>query len=279
MAELNIGKHCNVASCHILDFLPCPCNGCGLDYCKEHMAYESHQCPRKDLTGSPVSDNQSTETKSYSCSFKNCDRRELVPINCEACEENFCLLHRHGVDHCCKCLSQPQERMTQTAEHVRQLLATGNGCQKQKVAPKSQKAKATAAKVALMKLKQKAIGDKGIPDTDRLFFKIVLPLGSKITSAPVYLTRTSTVGRAVDKLATILNVKNENNVATAKRLCLFDSEHGVMLPNDQQLCVLLENNEESTEAVDVYNGCTLIFEYIDRSLNKLPSLEEYEQFL
>lgn len=278
MAELKIGKHCSVASCHILDFLPCPCNGCDLDYCKEHMAYESHQCPRKDLTGCRVTDSQATETKSYSCSFKDCDRRELVPINCEACTENFCLLHRHGVDHACKFLIQPQERMTQTAEHVRQILAAGNGCEKRKVAPKSAKAKATAAKVALMKLKQKAVGDKGIPDVDKVFFKIVLPLGSRITSAPVYLARTCTVGRAVDRLAASLNVKNENNVATAKRLCLFDSELGVMLPNDQLLSALLENNAESKEG-EVYNGCTLIFEYIDRSLNRLPSLEEYEQFL
>lgn len=278
MAELKIGKHCSVASCHILDFLPCPCNGCDLDYCKEHMAYESHQCPRKDLTGCRVTDSQATETKSYSCSFKDCDRRELVPINCEACTENFCLLHRHGVDHACKFLIQPQERMTQTAEHVRQILAAGNGCEKRKAAPKSAKAKATAAKVALMKLKQKAVGDKGIPDVDKVFFKIVLPLGSRITSAPVYLARTCTVGRAVDRLAASLNVKNENNVATAKRLCLFDSELGVMLPNDQLLSALLENNAESKEG-EVYNGCTLIFEYIDRSLNRLPSLEEYEQFL
>lgn len=36
------------------------------------------------------------------CSFKNCKKKELIPVNCTVCKFNFCLRHRHTADHECK---------------------------------------------------------------------------------------------------------------------------------------------------------------------------------
>lgn len=36
------------------------------------------------------------------CSMKGCKKKEGVPIVCDQCKMNFCLRHRHSVDHSCK---------------------------------------------------------------------------------------------------------------------------------------------------------------------------------
>lgn len=273
MAELIIGKHCNVMTCNSLDFLPCSCNGCGLDYCKDHMSYDSHNCIRNDLEYRDSSGGGGGGIKSHACAVKNCDRRELVPMACDACGENVCLLHRHQSDHACKFLRQPVDRMTRTAEHVRQIVSKADDAGEKKRVPTSQKSRATAAKIALMKVKQKAVGDKNIPDADRVYFRITLPLGSKDRSVEMYFNRTWSVGRAIDKAASAANVINANNNPNAKRLSLFDSENGFVLPNEQLLeNVLLDGQETGV----IYNGCALIMERTDRDVEKLPSLEPYK---
>ncbi|PIK47571.1 putative AN1-type zinc finger protein 2B-like isoform X1 [Apostichopus japonicus] len=36
------------------------------------------------------------------CSKKGCKQKELMPIVCDSCRLNFCLKHRHALDHACK---------------------------------------------------------------------------------------------------------------------------------------------------------------------------------
>uniref|UniRef100_A0A1B0C3H8 AN1-type domain-containing protein n=1 Tax=Glossina palpalis gambiensis TaxID=67801 RepID=A0A1B0C3H8_9MUSC len=126
----NLGQHCNEKSCNKLDFLPMKCDGCGKEYCCDHFHYERHNCKtgiRKDfqvplcpLCNEPVPtapgvepdvtvsqhiDQQcKSETKKIftnRCSFKNCKRKELIPVFCSQCKRNFCLRHRHTADHVC----------------------------------------------------------------------------------------------------------------------------------------------------------------------------------
>lgn len=279
MAELSIGKHCNVVACNRLDFLPCPCNGCGLDYCKDHLFYDSHNCPRKDLIASATISDVLVEYKSYTCSVKNCDRKELVSLACDACGISICVFHRHPADHACKSITEQQDKMACTAEVVKRILAATDIPAEPNSAPKSQKSKAMAAKIALMKLKQKAVGDKGIPDVDRVFFKIILPLGSKTASTPVYISRNWTVGRAVDSLAITFGIRNDNNISTAKLLGLFDTSNGALLPHDKIISSLLETGKSQNETAKIYNGDSLILEYIDRGLANLPSVILYAKFL
>jgi len=35
------------------------------------------------------------------CSSKGCKAKELMPITCSQCQQNFCLRHRHPTDHQC----------------------------------------------------------------------------------------------------------------------------------------------------------------------------------
>lgn len=41
---LSIGKHCAVADCHQLDFLPFTCKSCGKVYCADHRNQQAHAC-------------------------------------------------------------------------------------------------------------------------------------------------------------------------------------------------------------------------------------------
>ncbi|GFR87670.1 AN1-type zinc finger protein 2B [Elysia marginata] len=131
----HIGQHCNEPSCKQLDFLPMKCDACDKIFCRDHIHYPTHRCPesyKKDkqipvcpLCNRPCpllkgelpdvvvgrhieSDCQSDPAKerrkvyTNKCSQKGCKKKELIPVKCETCHQNFCLRHRHERDHECK---------------------------------------------------------------------------------------------------------------------------------------------------------------------------------
>ncbi|KFD67595.1 hypothetical protein M514_03466, partial [Trichuris suis] len=137
----DLGCRCSFKACQQLDFLPIRCDACGSKFCKNHYAYEKHNCPSafvKDvqvpvcpLCNKPVScprdfpadvavsahidrgcqpDPTLTSQPVYSnkCSLTGCKRKEMVPIVCPSCSKTFCLQHRHPQDHqCSKTQSRP----------------------------------------------------------------------------------------------------------------------------------------------------------------------------
>ncbi|XP_001648956.2 AN1-type zinc finger protein 2A [Aedes aegypti] len=127
----HLGKHCSEKYCNKLDFLPMKCDACGEIFCSEHFSYQTHSCHsayKKDvqvpicpLCGEPVPTARdvspdvtvgahidqfckSERKKIYTnrCSFKTCKKKELVPFSCGVCKRNYCLKHRHTVDHECQ---------------------------------------------------------------------------------------------------------------------------------------------------------------------------------
>lgn len=131
----HIGKHCSRPHCNKLDFLPIKCDACDLLFCDEHFRYTTHNClkayekdnqvPVCPLCNIPIpvqkgqhpdyivgahidSDCQSDPAKSRrkvftnKCSYKKCKNKEVVPVICNDCSLNFCLKHRHAVDHNCE---------------------------------------------------------------------------------------------------------------------------------------------------------------------------------
>ncbi|KAK3099492.1 hypothetical protein FSP39_005254, partial [Pinctada imbricata] len=117
------------------DFLPMKCDACSNIFCRDHIHYNTHSCPesyKKDnqvpvcpLCNKPVplkkkelpdvvigrhidndcqSDPARKRRKVYTnrCSHKGCKQKELVPVVCDKCHKNFCLKHRHELDHDCK---------------------------------------------------------------------------------------------------------------------------------------------------------------------------------
>lgn len=127
----HLGEHCSLESCNQLDFLPFTCDACKKIFCKEHHKYESHYClaaqnkdrrvPVCPLCNQPIS-LSSTESvdqkvnehienycksdlakhkRSNRCKVKGCKQRELIPVLCSSCKQNYCLRHRHEKDHDC----------------------------------------------------------------------------------------------------------------------------------------------------------------------------------
>nr|SVE77166.1 EOG090X0APF [Daphnia lumholtzi]SVE77774.1 EOG090X0APF [Daphnia lumholtzi]SVE78402.1 EOG090X0APF [Daphnia lumholtzi] len=143
----HLGKHCSEKSCNQLDFLPMQCDACEQTFCKAHIRYELHKCQssyKKDiqvpvcpLCSQPVpwkrgeapdlavsdhidrdcqSDPAMQKRKVFGnhCTLKGCKKKEVIPVVCDQCKMNFCLRHRHAIDHNCKG-NNPADRAREAA--------------------------------------------------------------------------------------------------------------------------------------------------------------------
>ncbi|XP_042322245.1 AN1-type zinc finger protein 1 isoform X2 [Sceloporus undulatus] len=181
MAELEIGQHCEVEHCGQLDFLPFVCDGCSGVFCLQHRSRAAHGCSEANLKSGDVKPDHHT---SFLCSYKGCEGRELVPVLCSYCEKQFCLRHRHQPDHECEKLETPKPRMAATQQLIKDIVDSKIDARVTKRC-KGAKSSETAAKVALMKLKMHASGDKSVPQKLRLCHTAsgeALPLDQTLSS-------------------------------------------------------------------------------------------------
>uniref|UniRef100_A0A3Q2CJP7 Zinc finger, AN1-type domain 1 n=1 Tax=Cyprinodon variegatus TaxID=28743 RepID=A0A3Q2CJP7_CYPVA len=221
MAELDIGKHCQVDTCNLKGLLRF--------YLEESK-----------WTGGSTS---------YPCSFEDCKGKELLPVLCPHCEKHFCLISEFLV--------------------IAFLFLESKDGSKSK-GRRGAKNAATAAKVALMKLKLHAAGDKGLPQTERTYLQVYLPKESKDRSRPMFFSSKWTVGKMVDYAASLAGLKNNNNVLTAKKLRLCHPESGQALQMGDSLQSLLANPE-----APLYNGGNVILEYLDNDSTGLEDVSHY----
>ncbi|XP_076319550.1 AN1-type zinc finger protein 2A-like isoform X2 [Tachypleus tridentatus] len=130
----DLGGHCSDPTCNQLDFLPMKCDACDMVFCKDHFQYGQHNCekahqrdiqvPVCPLCNKPVpvkrgeppdikvgkhidmdcQSDPAAKRKIYTnrCSLKGCKQKELVPVTCSQCKQNYCLKHRHPIDHSCQ---------------------------------------------------------------------------------------------------------------------------------------------------------------------------------
>ncbi|XP_030065921.1 AN1-type zinc finger protein 2B isoform X2 [Microcaecilia unicolor] len=131
----DLGKHCSEPTCKQLDFLPLKCDACEHIFCKDHISYAQHSCTsayKKDvqvpvcpLCNTPIplkrgetadmvvgehidreckSDPARQKRKIFTnkCGKAGCKQKEMMKVLCDQCHGNFCLKHRHPVDHDCK---------------------------------------------------------------------------------------------------------------------------------------------------------------------------------
>nr|XP_020647667.1 AN1-type zinc finger protein 2B isoform X1 [Pogona vitticeps]XP_020647673.1 AN1-type zinc finger protein 2B isoform X1 [Pogona vitticeps]XP_020647674.1 AN1-type zinc finger protein 2B isoform X1 [Pogona vitticeps]XP_020647675.1 AN1-type zinc finger protein 2B isoform X1 [Pogona vitticeps]XP_020647676.1 AN1-type zinc finger protein 2B isoform X1 [Pogona vitticeps] len=131
----DLGAHCSEPSCKRLDFLPLKCDACEQLFCTDHVAYAHHSCTsayKKDvqvpvcpLCSTPIpvkrgempdivvgahidqdckSDPAQRKRKIFTnkCQRPGCKQREMMKVLCDQCHGNFCLKHRHPLDHDCK---------------------------------------------------------------------------------------------------------------------------------------------------------------------------------
>ncbi|KAG7462219.1 AN1-type zinc finger protein 1 [Solea senegalensis] len=268
MAELDVGKHCRIDSCNLKDFLPFVCDSCSGVFCLEHRSREAHSCPEDTQNREQREPRAAGGSTIYPCSFEDCKGKELLPVICPQCEKHFCLAHRHQDDHKCEKLEVPKPRMAATKELVQKIVESKDGSKSK--GRKGAKNSATAAKVALMKLKLHAAGDKGLPQTERTYFQVYLPKESKDSSQPMFFSSKWSVGKMVDYAASLASLKNNNNVLTAKKLRLCHPQTGEALRMDDTLLSLLAQPE-----TPLYNGGNVILEYLDNECTCVEDISNY----
>nr|XP_046162003.1 AN1-type zinc finger protein 2A-like isoform X2 [Oncorhynchus gorbuscha] len=136
----DLGEHCSENSCKHLDFLPLRCDACEEIFCKDHITYANHKCMssyKKDiqvpvcpLCNTPIpikrgempdikvgehidrdcqSDPAQNKRKIFTnkCSKGGCKQKEMIRVTCDQCHINYCLKHRHPLDHDCKPEDKP----------------------------------------------------------------------------------------------------------------------------------------------------------------------------
>ena len=254
---MKIGEHCSVESCHQLDFLPVTCSHCAKIFCKVHSSTDGHNCT---LVANNVLESLPDQLKrNFKCQVTGCTQSELVEVRCEHCDLNFCLKHRHQVDHVCSKITEPEEKMKLTQQHIASLPA------KEKPKSRGRKSSKTAAKVMLMKLKMKAVGDKSIPDTEKTFLLLALPDGSKEKNKAVVVSKKWSIGRVIDVTARLTGLNNSNNVGGSKKLRLFNSDDGIAF----DASLTLETVEE------LISGSVAILEYVPDSVFQIDNLDGY----
>ncbi|XP_062354253.1 AN1-type zinc finger protein 2B isoform X1 [Cinclus cinclus] len=130
----DLGAHCSWPACQRLDFLPLKCDACEQIFCTDHIAYAQHDCTsayKKDvqvpvcpLCNTPVpvsrgempdvvvgehidrdckSDPAQRKRKIFTnkCLKPGCKQKEMMKVICDQCHKNYCLKHRHPLDHDC----------------------------------------------------------------------------------------------------------------------------------------------------------------------------------
>lgn len=137
----NLGKHCSVDDCKLIDFLPFTCDCCKKVFCLEHRSYTTHKCPKANKNDRTVvicplcakgvhlipnqdpnitweshvntdcdPSNYEKVTKKKKCPVRGC-RETLVfsnTIKCRDCTVDHCLKHRLGLDHGCPGPTKPE---------------------------------------------------------------------------------------------------------------------------------------------------------------------------
>lgn len=242
MTEILIGAHCSISTCNQLDFLPFTCSYCNKVYCRFHKDITSHQCMKYEQVSNQ--DKISFEIVRYKCSFGDCKKTEAVSVRCSMCGEQFCVAHRTAELHTCPQLVKqvnPALKINPTTTPTYKV--------PKKIKYKSKKQEKLAAKVALMKLKQSAVGGKSVPSNKKLYLLVHTPHNGN--NLPICLSHDWTVGRALDHLADASNLKNTNHVTGDGRLGIFSASDGSLLPMSEVLNDLIGREI-------IYNGSTVV---------------------
>lgn len=262
----DLGKQCNVSTCQQLDFLPIECQFCNRSFCKEHFPPDYHGCTGE--YNKVVTEVVGQGGTLHHCQLPECKEGELVPVICPGCSKKFCLRHRHQVDHHCPEYKPPVNPMAEAAEKIQKITERlGSGASSKGQGRKSDK---LAAKVQLMKLKQKSSGQQSLPQEERIYLMILLPKSHSATSQPVFVSHHWTIGKAIDTIATIAKVPNRNNILGADKLLLFRASDGSRLGSmEANLKVLLDDQQ-------LFNGQSLILEYMCQDYQCLENFKDYK---
>ncbi|CAH8864449.1 unnamed protein product [Trichobilharzia szidati] len=193
MTEFNIGAHCSQEDCKQLDFLPINCELCGRIFCKTHSSLTAHNCPisnssypQESISHSQYCDADNGEDNTGNvCDFHQCGERQLVLLTCEACNGNFCISHKQKEVHECPFLESNQKEKSQSTKvavvdraalNAISHTPIGNKPKESTTKPLSDRARATKAKLILLRAKMEALpGGKharDLPESERFVLRL-----------------------------------------------------------------------------------------------------------
>ncbi|KAL1488048.1 hypothetical protein ABEB36_015418 [Hypothenemus hampei] len=206
-----IGKHCANEQCKQLDFLPLQCS-CGKVFCSKHLRSHVETCTSVRTL---KDDELKLIENVFVCSKDDCKERSVVPLTCSRCKKHFCIKHRHLTECEEKSQEEVQNEKEKFARPIREFHQAKAIVDKQvETTLAKAKNKETALKVQLMKLKGRAKGVKTIPSTDRLYFNVLTSNGN---SFPVFVSKTWSLGRALDAIALECKLSNSNKLVLLRK--------------------------------------------------------------
>ncbi|XP_041978845.1 AN1-type zinc finger protein 1-like [Aricia agestis] len=297
----SLGDHCQNDECKQIDFLPLQCK-CGKVYCREHF---NDHCLSGDceLAPPPRPVNFKSDDVIYKCSQKGCRKGNLHDMNCNKCGKHYCIEHRFHPT----CPEIDDETMAQKIEEYeapRRQFAEANKDLQAKITENIRKALQssakvkTASKIHLMRIKQKALGDKAIPADKRVHFAIKKPTDTQAKpvkivqnveniinleslrlepdlkdTIAVFISTKFTLGRAIDAICNLCNIKNDNNKMGTTKIRLFRQLDGYCISPIKMDVEI----EELVKNEILLEGDRLIMEYIDT--NVLNDLGQSQLFL
>ena len=245
------GTYCAAEGCGRLDFLPVFCSSCQQDFCKEHYLPDDHKCPSYPRNA----DRSAAAIPSYQCSI--CCKKELVPILCRQCQVQVCLDHRHQPNHHCIKWEEPKERMVETKKVVDQIVE--KNASKRFIGARGAKSDKLAAKVQLMKLKQRSQGLKELPAEERIYFMVEGISNGGKTGEGVFVSKLWSVGKCIDVMASLCHLANHNNVSGKPQLNMFNSAESCLSERKDEILSNLIDQEV------IFNGQSVWLKYVQPS--------------
>ncbi|XP_030750691.1 AN1-type zinc finger protein 1-like [Sitophilus oryzae] len=254
----DVGQQCSYENCKQLDFLPLRCQ-CNNVFCPKHLNIHIQTC----VASKSLSEDQLKKIENVLvCSKEDCKERSVIPLICKKCKKHFCIQHRHLTECREKSKEELEIEKEKFSEPIRKFneakaVVDNQIAENLSRAGKKSKNKEMAAQVQLMKIKNKAVGQKTIPSTDRVYFNI--HYGVNYTkSLAVFVSKTWSLGRVTDAITVECKLQNNNNKSTEKKLRLFKHEGNTIVSNNMSCNLDKLLNEHS-----IVNGENLVIAYVD----------------
>lgn len=267
----HIGQNCVV--CNRNDYLPFKCSHCDKIVCVDHKSNHGDECPLNKGTQEFQTSGGPQESLKQACDYCRKITLKLELTQCNYCNNNHCLYHRHQVQHKCPQLAKDQEsrekeeldrsrRQREALDRLKDInkqqttsttQQTADAATKKTSGPQppsiivDPKKRALAKRIRIMKIKQSARGPPNILDQDRIYFEVKFQHEPKSTLSDVskdgktiriYSTGKHPVGRMIDWSASEMDLTNKNHVEKADQLIF----------KVQKRADVVQSNKDSSES-------------------------------
>jgi len=164
------------------------------------------------------------------CSVTKCKETELQKCICQYCNKNFCFQHKHPLDHECeKYTATATTTSTSTSQNKSSFLEALSASQKrlqEAIKKFAESNNPNTRKLAMLKMKQQAVGKSNVPMDKRFYIETIFPLELKMESKMFFFDESQRWGVILDGIAESARIQNENNVAKARKLILVSLKTG-----------------------------------------------------